>query len=212
MSRQCSRCKEMKDDFPHKKSYCRQCGNEMCRDYKRRNREKIAAYNKEYKSEHKEEISTYNHIYNIENREEIQKRQTRTHKERRETDENYKLASDLRRKLLSDIKKEFNISDLFSNKKYSCGSDLIKKWFESLFTEEMNWENHGTVWHTDHIKPCCSFDLTNEEQKKEAFHWSNLRPAIALENQKKTGKIDEELIKQYKIIANKFLEEYNGNL
>ncbi len=26
MSRQCSRCKEMKDYFPHKKSYCRQCG------------------------------------------------------------------------------------------------------------------------------------------------------------------------------------------
>jgi len=202
----------MKDDFPHKKSYCRQCGNEMCRDYKRRNREKIASYNKEYKSEHKEEISVYNHNYNIENRETIQTRQTRTHKERREKDENYKCALNLRGRILNDVKKKFNISDTMSNKKYSCDKDLIIRWFEYLFTEEMSWENHGTVWHVDHIKPCCSFNLTNEEELKIASYWSNLRPVLAIVNQKKTGKLDEELIKQYKVIANKFLEEYNGNL
>ena len=50
MSRQCSRCGEMKDEFPNKKTYCRQCGNEMCRDYKRRNKDKIAEYNKTYKN------------------------------------------------------------------------------------------------------------------------------------------------------------------
>jgi hypothetical protein len=210
MSRLCSKCKEMKDDFPHKKTYCRQCGNEMCRDYKRRNKEKIAAYNKIYKEEHKEEVSVYNHNYNLENREAIQERQTRTQRERKKNDAKFNISKKYRSKVQKDVKKKFDIDDNISKELYSCESNLIKEWFKSLFTDEMTWDNHGEVWHIDHIKPCASYDVTKEEELKACFHWSNLRPVKVIENQRKTNKIDSELIEEYKTKANNFLEYYEN--
>ncbi len=210
MSRICSKCGLMKDDFPHKKSYCRQCGNEMCRDYKRRNREKIAEYNKKYKEEHKDEISVYNHNYNLDNRQVIQERQTRTAKERRKTDENYNTARRYCSKLKDDVKSIFSIRENRCKETYSCKPSFIIAWFELLFDGEMTWDNHGSLWHIDHIKPCCSYNLLNKDELKACFHWSNLRPLLALENQKKTNKIDEDLIKEYKVISEKFLELYEN--
>jgi len=40
----------------------------------------------------------------------------------------------------------------------------------------MTWENHGEIWEIDHIKPCNSFDLTDIEQQKQCFHYTNLQP------------------------------------
>jgi hypothetical protein len=198
----------MKTDFPYKKSYCRQCGNEMSRYYKLRNKEKIAAYNKQYKKEHKDDISIYNHNYNIENREIIQTRQTATQKERRGKDENFRLSGLERKKTKQHLKKKFCIKDELCNKRYSCSSKFIKEWFEYLFTDNMNWDNHGILWHLDHIKPCSSFDLTIEGQLEECYHWSNLRPLKAEDNQRKTNKIDNILIDEYKVIASNFKEKY----
>ena len=54
--------------------------------------------------------------------------------------------------------------------------DKCKQHLESQFKPEMNWENHGKIWEIDHIKPCISFDLTNIEQQKQCFHYTNLQP------------------------------------
>jgi hypothetical protein len=40
----------------------------------------------------------------------------------------------------------------------------------------MNWDNHGIIWEIDHIKPCASFDLSDIEQQKQCFHYTNLQP------------------------------------
>ncbi len=211
MLKKCSKCGEMKEDFPHKKAHCRQCGNEMSREYKRRNKEKISEYNKTYKSEHRQEISVYNHNYNLENRDAIQPRQTENQRRRKENDENYKTSIKLRTQLTKFLKKKCKVK--FDNRvinTYGCKQEFFKSWIEYQFKEDMNWDNYGIYWHIDHIKPCCMFDLTDEEQKKESFHWSNLRPLKAIENQKKTNKLDEGLIEQYKILSNNFLEEYNN--
>ena len=39
----------------------------------------------------------------------------------------------------------------------------------------MTWDNHGQ-WHIDHIKPCAKFDLTDKDQQKACFHYTNLQP------------------------------------
>ena len=39
----------------------------------------------------------------------------------------------------------------------------------------MTFDNYGE-WHIDHVKPCSSFDLTNEQEIYECFNWKNIRP------------------------------------
>jgi hypothetical protein len=60
----------------------------------------------------------------------------------------------------------------------------VKEHLESNFQEGMTWDNQGS-WHIDHIRPCASFDLTDPEQQKKCFHYTNLQPLWAEDNLKK---------------------------
>ena len=70
-----------------------------------------------------------------------------------------------------------------------CSIDFLKSYIESLFKEGMNWDNWTKDgWHLDHIIPCSSFDLSNEEERRKCFHYSNLRPLWARDNWEKGSK------------------------
>ena len=58
---------------------------------------------------------------------------------------------------------------------------------ESKFTKDMTRKNYGK-WRVDHIKPCASFDLSDPEQQKLCFHYTNLQPLWANDNLKKAAK------------------------
>jgi hypothetical protein len=68
-----------------------------------------------------------------------------------------------------------------------CNISEYKLYLESKFTPEMNWENYGTEWEIDHIKPICSFDLMDEQQMFECFHFKNTQPLNKVENREKSG-------------------------
>jgi hypothetical protein len=53
----------------------------------------------------------------------------------------------------------------------------------------MNWNNHGPIWHIDHIIPCKAFDLTIPEQQRQCFHYTNLQPMFAMANLSKRARI-----------------------
>ena len=79
--------------------------------------------------------------------------------------------------------------------------DLYRKWLEFQFTPEMNWGNI----EIDHVKPICLFDISNDEQLKEAFNWRNTQPLIKKDHQQKGIKfnfLDYQLqfIKAYQFI------------
>lgn len=75
-----------------------------------------------------------------------------------------------------------------------CSISDARKHIESQFWPHMNWGNQGfRGWHIDHIKPLSSFDLTKEEERQKAFHYTNLQPLWWFANLKKgrTFKVHE---------------------
>ena len=69
-----------------------------------------------------------------------------------------------------------------------CSIEHLRQHLEAQFTEGMTWDNHGE-WHIDHIKPCASFDLTDEGQQRECFNYANLQPLWAKDNLSKGAKV-----------------------
>lgn len=65
----------------------------------------------------------------------------------------------------------------------------LRSYFEGLFSKDMSWDNYGTKgWTIDHIRPCSSFDLSDESQLLQCFHYTNLQPLTFSENCKKKDK------------------------
>ena len=66
--------------------------------------------------------------------------------------------------------------------------DGLKLHLESLFLPGMGWHNRSE-WHIDHKRPCASFDLTDSEQQKQCFHYTNLQPLWWRDNLSKAAKV-----------------------
>ena len=166
----CSKCKLRKDssDFYKKSgtksgltSQCKDCINVYNRQYVENNREFVLQSKRDWKQKNKKRYNEYC-------------------RGRRRNDVNYKLTCNLRTRLAQAIinnqKAGSAIKDL------GCSVRRLKRHLESKFRDGMTWENYGTLWHIDHIKPLCSFDLTQYDQLQEACHFSNLQPLLSKEN------------------------------
>jgi hypothetical protein len=70
-----------------------------------------------------------------------------------------------------------------------CDIGLLKLHLQNQFRDGMAWNNHGSHWHIDHIKPCASFDLSNPKEQSKCFHYSNLQPLLVSENLRKSSKM-----------------------
>lgn len=120
------------------------------------------------------------------NREAYRVNSNQQDKERRLTNPNYRIASNLRSRLSKAlrglVKKSSAIEDL------GCSLDDFRKYLESKFEPGMNWENYGhgvEKWNIDHIEPLSKADLSNPEIQKRLSHYTNLKPMWHIENIKK---------------------------
>ena len=59
-------------------------------------------------------------------------------------------------------------------KKLGIDIDTYRRWVEYQFTPEMNWKNI----EIDLVRPISSFNVTNDEEFKEAFNWIKTRPFL----------------------------------
>ena len=64
--------------------------------------------------------------------------------------------------------------------------DLYRKWIEWQFTPEMNWSNT----EIDHMKAICLFDLSKDEELKEACSWKNTQPLLKQDHRQKGTKFN----------------------
>lgn len=71
-----------------------------------------------------------------------------------------------------------------------CTVEALRQQLQRQFTEGMTWEKFlkGEI-HIDHKIPLSTFDLTDPDQQKLAFHFSNLQALWAEDNLKKSDNL-----------------------
>jgi len=159
---------------------------EKQKEYYEANKEKLAVMYREYAVRNKEKIQRYQRQYKVLNREKL-RRQTREYmaKKRSENIEE-KIKDRLRARVNKCVK--FGYKGAKTMDLIGCSVEYLMAYLESKFKPGMSWENYGSYWHIDHIRPCASFDLTDKEQQKICFHYTNLQPLEAIKNIKKGAK------------------------
>ena len=91
-----------------------------------------------------------------------------------------------------------------------CTATHFMDWIQFQFDDLMTWENMGTYWALDHVKPCAAFDLSIKAEVQACFHWTNIRPCEARENMSKGSKILPGLIAVHDKLVQTFLEHPSG--
>jgi len=143
------------------------------RAYRIKNKEKIKKYRESRKEQHK--------LYLKANKKRILEVANIYRKNKYKTDINFRLAYNLRNKLYKTITKQTKNKSALEL--VGCSIEFLKKHLESQFKPGMSWDNYGFYgWHIDHIKSCCTFDLSKPEEQLKCFNYKNLRPLWAKEN------------------------------
>ena len=200
MSKYCKRCdciKPYKAFYKNKRKkdglqgYCKSCMKKTnANSFQRHKKERMASslrYQKCQKSKkYKREWSKRKYDTNPEFRKKCIKNAVAYERIKLDTDPTYKLIHNMRRRLRHAVKGYGDKYDTTMNL-VGCNSTKLREYLEAKFTEGMIWENQGD-WHIDHIQPCCSFDLTSEEEQRKCFHYTNLQPLWAKDNLQKGGK------------------------
>lgn len=145
--------------------------------YKSINKEKHAQYNKEYKETHKKRITQQRLIY-VRNR--------------LKTDPNYLLEHRLRSRIRSALK--LNTKSKPTKELLGCTIDELKLHLQVTAINngylDFDINNYsGKKYHIDHIIPCASFDLSDPEQQKICFHYTNMQILTSHENLVKKDKV-----------------------
>lgn len=194
--KQCKRClKEKKlDEFSLNcrkldgyEIYCKECKSKFAKEYRSRHPETILESKKKYASENREKISKYMKNYRISYKPIRNARE----KERLITEPDYMLKKRLRNNILKYLKKDGIKKSCSTSDLLGCSHEFFKSYFESKFVDGMTWEMFCTSdkIHIDHIIPVDAFDLTNEDEVRKCFHYTNLQPLWKKDNLSKSNKL-----------------------
>ena len=183
----CTKCKQefpaTKDNFHAEKNGnlglradCKKCRNKVSKKWRENNNE----YNKSRLAKWRRNNPDYGKTWESKNKKE-RKEQRR---ERFKKNPALKIVANLRTRLYHVI---IGRKSAPTMKLIGCDIQSLRNHLESLFEEGMNWDNYGD-WHIDHIKPCAAFDLSQPDQQKKCFHYSNLQPLWAEDNLRKASR------------------------
>lgn len=105
---------------------------------------------------------------------------------RYKTDIHFRVKTSVQARIRGAIKN--NWKSARTSELLGCSIEFLKTYLENQFDSSMSWQNYGSYWHIDHIKPCIDFDLSKPEQQMSCFHYTNLQPLEAIENVTKRHK------------------------
>jgi len=189
----CKQCRkdyynENKEHFQkYKKNYKKENKEKIKqqdKEYRKKNKERLKLKDIDYRKNNKKKLKEYYNKNKIKNR--VKQWKIKNKKKSREwyryykklrflNDPNFKLRHLISHRINEVLKKQKVNKNNSTLKLLGCNLNFFKNYLESQFTKEMSWSNHGIKgWHIDHKRPCISFDLTDPEQQKICFHYSNL--------------------------------------
>ena len=147
------------------------------RRYYQRHKAEILEKQKKWQAENPEKVRAYSRKSKAKNRH-VALEYYHTNKK----DPDFALPRRLRQRMYRALKNNYKTGSAVEE--LGCSIDEFKLYLEQLFTDGMCWDNMGE-WHLDHIKPLESYDLTDEEQYREACHYTNIQPLWAIDNIRK---------------------------
>jgi hypothetical protein len=162
------------------------------KEYQLKNKEKTRKTQRKYRLKNREHIRKWRKDWDLKNPE-YSKEWTSKNKEylnkkdkiKRQNDLNYRLRKICRTRIwtvLKGVSKSASTMELIG-----CTINELWDHLESKFEPWMTRENYG-LWDVDHIKACTKFDLTDPEQQRICFHYSNLQPLEHIANVRKGGR------------------------
>ncbi len=168
-------------------SVCRECKKIINRNYRESNVDKYKKQQKKYRESNfeKEKLRVKN--WCLKNKKRRSEYSTQYEKIRKETDPKFKILRNSRTRLYNFLFKNHLTKPKKTIQLLGCEMDVLKNHLESLFTENMSWNNYGkTGWHIDHIIPLSS--ANSEEEIIKLCHYTNLQPLWSEDNLKKSNR------------------------
>jgi hypothetical protein len=163
---------------------------DKARIYRNNNKEKIAEYKKSYYQKYKKDKSIYDKKYRLFNTLKIKERSKKYVNNRRKNIM-IKLAHNFSNDILKALKRNKNGYSWELLVNYTL--DDLKKNLETQFTDGMNWQNQGLLWHIDHKIPNSWFKYEKPDDEEFKLCWAleNLKPMIGKYNLEKSNKFAE---------------------
>ena len=153
----------------------------VCRkEYYMNNSIKLNQKQKDYQLENRVRIKEYQ----IKNHDKIITRKKIYSNNRYETVISFRLICRTRSRIRQALRG--NVKSISTREILGIDIDPYRKFIKCQFTPEMNWTNI----EIDHVKPICVFDVSKDEELKEAFSWKNTQPLLKHDHQLKGTKFN----------------------
>lgn len=172
---------------------------EIVLDWRKRNPDKHSATQKRWYEKHKDEVALHWRNYWEANKEILLPRKLEWNKanrdqinawvrNRRKADPMFRLTNSIRSAIGRSLRQNKDGQHWEDLVGYTL--DDLRTHLERKFLSDMTWENYGSDWHVDHVRPVSSFYFTSPDDPdfRECWALPNLQPLWAHENHVKSSK------------------------
>ena len=151
----CNGCGKNKhaSNFRPQRKKCKECEKKHGKEYRKGDKGKNKAI--EWSNNNKEQHAKLQANWYQKNK----SKRNETYNERYKNDPEFKLRRICRRRILHIISKNYP-----TDKYIGCSNTFLKEWLQFCFCDNMTFENHGILWHVDHVIPLDLYDTKTEEQ------------------------------------------------
>ena len=193
-----NKCKSRRDGLQSQCVQCNKAHYEERKDdirarhkaYREENKDKIHAQQKQHREENKDEIRARQKKHYEAHKDEINAQNTEYKRNRRQTDDAFRLLDTCRTRLRHALKG--NLKTATTLELIGCTSDELLEHLERTMSPEVRaHRDEGVEIVVDHIIPCAAFDFSIPEHQRVCFNYKNLQYLDAPTNMSKSDKLPD---------------------